>query len=103
MVRGTAWRTTATTGALLAALLFASPMETLAAENGVGQGGGWHDPAGQSSGAVPGRIDLTPNQLFSGRTLTRAEALAACGPAAAVAFARAKGRAISLDAAVAAA
>lgn len=47
--------------------------------------------------------DLTPNQLTAGRTLTRAEAAAACGPAAAVAFARARGMWISLDAAVAAA
>lgn len=47
----------------------------------------------------PGR--LTPNQLFSGRTLTLAEAMAACGPAAAVAFANAIGRPITLDRAVA--
>jgi hypothetical protein len=47
----------------------------------------------------PGR--LTPNQLFGGRALTTAEALAACGPAAAVAFANATGRAVSLDRAVA--
>jgi hypothetical protein len=94
MVRGTGWRTTTATSVLLTALLFASPLEALAVEgagsNGVGQ------PA-----VAPGRIDLTPNQLFSGRTLTRAEALAACGPAAAVAFARAMGKSISLDAAVA--
>ena len=44
---------------------------------------------------------LTPNQLFGGRALTTQEALAACGPAAAVAFANASGRAVSLDRAVA--
>ena len=48
-----------------------------------------------------GRRDLTPNQLTAGRALTPAAAQAACGPAAAVALARATGRAISLDAAVA--
>src|SRR4051794_15039865 len=47
----------------------------------------------------PGR--LTPNQLFGGHTLTTQEAMAACGPAAAVAFANATGRPISLDTAVA--
>src|SRR5215210_541766 len=46
------------------------------------------------------RSDLTPNQLSEGRTLSQDEALAACGPAAAVAFARAAGRAVTLDAAV---
>ena len=45
--------------------------------------------------------NLTPSQLFSGRTLTAQEAQAACGPAAAVAFARAIGRTVSLDSAVA--
>jgi hypothetical protein len=44
---------------------------------------------------------LTPNQFFGGRTLTPQEALAACGPAAAVAFANATGRPVSLDTAVA--
>jgi hypothetical protein len=44
---------------------------------------------------------LTPNQLFGGRTLTVADALAACGPAAAVAFSKAVGRPVSLDRAVA--
>src|SRR5205823_5052741 len=87
------------------ALLFTSPTEALGAEGapseGGGRGGAWHDEAGQPAGAVPGRIDLTPNQLVAGQGLTRAEALAACGPAAAVAFARAKGRTITLDAAVA--
>jgi hypothetical protein len=47
----------------------------------------------------PGR--LTPNQLVGGQSLTSSEAQAACGPAAAVAFAQATGRAISLDTAVA--
>src|SRR6188472_2290553 len=45
--------------------------------------------------------NLTPSQLFSGRSLTPQEAQAACGPAAAVAFARAIGRTVSLDSAVA--
>jgi hypothetical protein len=44
---------------------------------------------------------LTPNQLAGGPSLTKADALAACGPAAAVAFARATGRAVTLDTAVA--
>jgi hypothetical protein len=44
---------------------------------------------------------LTPSQLFGGRSLTPQEAQAACGPAAAVAFARAVGRMVSLDRAVA--
>ncbi|MCC6179305.1 MAG: SH3 domain-containing protein [Chloroflexi bacterium] len=58
----------------------------------------------RQSQAVPADPeDLTPNQLFAGRTLTRDEALAACGPAAAVAFARAKGLPVTLDSAVAAA
>ena len=47
------------------------------------------------------RGELTPNQLTAGRTLTSAEALAACGPAAAVALARARGREVTLDRAVA--
>lgn len=68
-----------------AVLLVASPAVVIAAERA---------PSEQ-----PGR--LTPNQLFGGRTLTTAEALAACGPAAAVAFANATGRPISLDRAVA--
>ena len=45
--------------------------------------------------------DLTPNQLTGSRTLTRDEALAACGPAAAAALARSNGLDVSLDAAVA--
>ena len=44
---------------------------------------------------------LTPNQLFSGRSLSAQEAAAACGPAAAVALANAAGRAVTLDRAVA--
>ncbi|MGE3269371.1 MAG: SH3 domain-containing protein [Chloroflexota bacterium] len=43
---------------------------------------------------------LTPSQLLGGRTLTPLEAQAACGPAAAVAMARASGRQVSLDGAV---
>lgn len=39
----------------------------------------------------PGTMDLTPNQ-YTDKTLTAAEADSACGPAAAVAFARAYGR-----------
>jgi hypothetical protein len=68
-----------------AALLLASPTVAVAAE--------------RSPIERPGQ--LTPNQLFGGRALTPAEALAACGPAAAVAFANATGRAVSLDKAVA--
>ena len=49
------------------------------------------------------RGTLTPNQLTDGHTLTAEEALAACGPAAAVAFARAIGERPTLDDAVAAA
>ncbi|MDP8923664.1 MAG: SH3 domain-containing protein [Chloroflexota bacterium] len=56
-----------------------------------------------ADGRPDSRRDLTPNQLTASRTLTRAEAMAACGPAAAVALARATGRTITLDAAVAAA
>ena len=45
--------------------------------------------------------ELTPNQLTDGATLTPAEAEAACGPAAAVALARAIGVGPTLDEAVA--
>lgn len=55
--------------------------------------------AEESPSRRPG--SLTPNQLYGGRALTPAEAAAACGPAAAVAFARAVGRPVSLDTAVA--
>jgi hypothetical protein len=77
--------------ALLAGVLMSSPdlVATVAAAA--------EAAPGASSGG------LTPNQLSAGRSLTTAEALAACGPAAAVAFARATGRALTLDAAVAAA
>lgn len=51
--------------------------------------------------AAETRGDLTPNQLTDGRTLSWDEALAACGPAAAVALARASGRDVTLDGAVA--
>ena len=67
------------------ALLLTSPAVVTAAE--------------RSPAEPPGR--LTPNQLFGSAALTPAEALAACGPAAAVAFANATGRAVSLDKAVA--
>jgi hypothetical protein len=70
---------------VLAALLLAAPNAAIAAEN---------RPAER-----PG--SLTPNQLFGGRALTAREALAACGPAAAVAFANAVGRPVTLDTAVA--
>jgi hypothetical protein len=73
--------------AALGLVLMTDPLAALAAERGPAE--------------PPGR--LTPNQLFGGRALTPQEALAACGPAAAVAFANAAGRPISLDAAVAAA
>ena len=70
---------------VLAALLLAAPNAATAAER---------RPAER-----PG--SLTPNQLFGGHALTAREALAACGPAAAVAFANASGRPVSLDRAVA--
>ena len=70
---------------LLTALLFVGPGVVVAAESGPTE--------------RPGT--LTPNQLVGGRSLTPWEAQAACGPAAAVAFAQASGRAISLDSAVA--
>lgn len=70
---------------VLAALLLVAPNAALAAEGG---------PIER-----PG--SLTPNQLFAGHALTAQEALAACGPAAAVAFARAVGRPVTLDRAVA--
>lgn len=78
-------RTALTTIAMLSTVLLATPNTAVAAE---------YRPAER-----PG--NLTPNQLFSGRTLTTQEALAACGPAAAVAFAQAVGRSVSLDRAVA--
>ena len=46
----------------------------------------------RSEGSPDGWRDLTSNQLTAGRALSRAEALAACGPAAAVTLARAAGR-----------
>ena len=70
---------------VLAALLLPAPSAASAAET--------------RQNERPG--SLTPNQLFGGRALTTQEALAACGPAAAVAFANASGRAVSLDRAVA--
>jgi hypothetical protein len=59
--------------------------------------------ARQPLAAADRLADLTPNQLAGGSGLTTEEALAACGPAAAVAFARASGKPLSLAAAVAAA
>ena len=84
-----AWRTTAAVTGLVAALFLAVPAEAVSAVNG------------PTPVVRDGAGDLTPNQLFSSRSLTREEALAACGPAAAVAFARAKGKPVSLDTAVA--
>jgi hypothetical protein len=46
---------------------------------------------------------ITPDQLKDGQTLSSWEAYAACGPAAAVAFARAVGQELTLDQAVGAA
>lgn len=85
MVRRLTQLTWLTAIATLAALLLAGPTVASAAE---------HRPAER-----PG--NLTPNQLFGGRALTAQEALAACGPAAAVAFAQAIGRPVTLDRAVA--
>lgn len=70
---------------VLAAILFMAPDVATAAE----------------SRATERPGSLTPNQLFGGGGLTTREALAACGPAAAVAFANAVGRPVSLDRAVA--
>jgi hypothetical protein len=80
-------RTAVTALAMLTVLLLFGAKPALAAETGPGE-----RPA-----------QLTPNQLRGGRTLTLQEALAACGPAAAVAFAEATGKPLTLDAAVAAA
>ena len=87
MVRHDARRTVLAGVALLSVLLTAGPEAALAAEARPGE-----RPGG-----------LTPNQLVGGQSLNAQEALAACGPAAAVAFAQASGRAVSLDTAVAAA
>ena len=63
-----------------------------------------HAANGSPETAPPIRSgELTPNQLTAGRSLSPEEAVAACGPAAAVALARAIGRDVSLDDAVAAA
>ena len=78
-------RTLAAMLVLTIGLLYAPPSTVLAVERGPSE--------------RPG--SLTPNQLFGGQTLTVREALAACGPAAAVAFARAVGQPVSLDRAVA--
>ena len=53
--------------------------------------------------APPELRSITPDQLKDGLTLTPQEALAACGPAAAVAFARAIGHDLTMDQATAAA
>ena len=45
----------------------------------IGGGGAWYEVVGPSHAVGEGNGDLTPNQLFSGRSLTREEALAACG------------------------
>ena len=102
---GTMVRTAA--AVLLAALLATHPADVVrgarAAEglDRLGPVAASGTRAQQSSAADDVRGSLTPNQLTAGRTLTREEALAACGPAAAVAFARARGREVTLDQAVA--
>ena len=53
--------------------------------------------------APPDLRSITPDQLKDGQTLSSSEAYAACGPAAAVAFARAVGHDLTLDQAAAAA
>ncbi len=54
--------------------------------------------------SAPAEIrSITPDQLKDGQTLSNWEAYAACGPAAAVAFARATGHDLNLDEAVVAA
>lgn len=85
MVREVARRTWLAAIVVLAAVMLPTPSAATAAET---------RPTER-----PGA--LTPNQLFGGRALTTQEALAACGPAAAVAFANAVGRAVTLDRAVA--
>lgn len=85
MLRQVARRTWLATIVVLAAVLLPAPDAAHAAET---------RPTER-----PG--SLTPNQLFGGRALTTQEAQAACGPAAAVAFAHAVGRAVTLDRAVA--
>jgi hypothetical protein len=85
MVRLVARRTWMATIVVLAAVLLPAPNVADAAET---------RPTER-----PG--SLTPNQLFGGRALTTQEAQAACGPAAAVAFAHAVGRSVTLDRAVA--
>lgn len=52
---------------------------------------------------APEARSITPDQLKDGQTLSDWEAYAACGPAAAVAFARATGHDLNLDEAVVAA
>jgi len=85
MVRLVARRTWFAAIVVLAAVLLPAPSAAVAAET--------------RQTERPG--SLTPNQLFGGLTLTTQESLAACGPAAAVAFAHAVGRSVSLDRAVA--
>jgi hypothetical protein len=85
MVHQAAQRTVVAAMAVLALLLLSAPRTVAGAELAPNERPGW----------------LTPNQLFGGRGLTLQEALAACGPAAAVAFANAMGRPVSLDRAVA--
>jgi hypothetical protein len=89
---------------LLSVLLFAGSAEVANAVSGMERlsgDGAFNEVPGPAHAVGEGPGDLTPNQLFAGRSLTREEALAACGPAAAVAFARAKGQSITLDTAVA--
>lgn len=56
--------------------------------------------AGTGQALAREKGELTPNQFTAGRALSSEEAYAACGPAAAVAFARANGRNPTLDEAV---
>ena len=93
------WRAWAAAMALVVALVSGLPAAASAAGI-VGERTGPPDLFQAGDGRPDGRRNLTPNQLTAGQALSYAEALAACGPAAAVALARATGRTISLDAAV---
>ena len=98
MVRWRAW----TAGVAVSVALMLSGQAWASVPN-VGERSISVDLQQAADGRASGRGDLTPNQLTAGRTLTREESLAACGPAAAVALARAMGTFVTLDAAVAAA
>lgn len=66
-----------------------------------GSGDALNTLIGRAPGPVGNPGEWTPNQLFASKALSRQEAMAACGPAAAVAFAKAAGSAVTLDRAVA--